>query len=210
MDYGIDQNNTTYIPKECCIKYDLKDKRKSFRLLLIWPVSLLLYISLGVLLDKVSSDGYIYVLCSAMVMAIYIAPFVSLAGLSGFVKSCGYLSRLKAHGYMLPYDKKEYNCLLMNLPQDPAVRAPLISRECERFTIVYAVMSVLSFLFSVVYFLINNGCLGNARYTLFSIWNVLTLLLVFHSIRCHTERDNRIYRDDVEFDPSRRPRHHAV
>ena len=184
------------------IKYDTKEQRLFLIGSLIWPVLKVVQI-----LSYIFNWEEIYICVCTLTL---IAPLVSLSFFNQFLKACAYFKRLRDHGYIIPYDKMDYDCMLERLPRIPNVVPKSPSRECVIFAGVYAVASVVMFLFSRWFFLIHYAGLGKERIVLFCIWNCFTLLLAFHAVRLYKERDRNEYRDDVEVDVHKKKRHHAI
>lgn len=187
------------------IKYDLKTKKANLIFnsvfTAVWSLSLLITLfNNNKSLTQI--NRFDAIVAGISIVTAYFIPVLWI----NYIGVCSYLHRLKKHGYILPYNKNDYNKDLAQLPRDEAANsADLNKNNIESLFLagLFSVVGIVQAIFFAYYILQKKyiiSILGiNSSSVVFIFFMILGAIvwfaLAFNFIR---QSDNKKYRDDVE------------
>lgn len=188
------------------IKYDRKDKTRTFRLAIVLT-ALFLINCLFLLLNTVFSMELSAALEAVTIICFLYLPWLVLIVWLTYLDSVFYLKRLKKYGYEIPISKKAYQYRLDRLPKDPSASSP-----CNSLCRESVVLSCLFFTCAAILcipagiFICKYSFLGSPVYLLWGILLLIILTFFSYGLLCRKQRLQTKYKDDVEMDTKRKTR----
>ncbi len=131
-----------------------------------------------------------------------------------FLDGFFYLKRLKAHGYEIPDDKREYDCMLEQLPRtagETFVEQDKTTKNKTSRALMWLCVPVgLVMLGFTLFYFYKWRFMGSDTMFLFVVQLITDVLWIFPIRLFCKQMDNRKYKDDVEIDATRKNRLLAV
>lgn len=119
-----------------------------------------------------------------------------------------YFRRLKAYGYEIPKDRKQYENVLANLPREAGnERKDVFQADSIWGMRLYLAAYVFFMLLDVAYFVKWHSFLENGK-SMFVLCAVIYLIWLLLAFIYYRQSNAHKYRDDVEPDQARKPRKH--
>lgn len=130
-----------------------------------------------------------------------------LYSLAQLVEGLGYIRRLKAHGYEVPYNKRDYGNSLHKLPcLGDGTIAEGKSKESLALCILFWCVFMFSNIWNAYYAIHWYGYLEENALFLTKVLIFLDLFWMIMAIVFFFQRNNKKYRDDVDKDLKRKVR----
>lgn len=118
-----------------------------------------------------------------------------------------YMRRLRAHGYEIPENRKDYNNDLNNVPVSAGSHVPAPeSAGSKLLALLYLASFVPAVLYNVYYMAHWHRYLKADTACPLVLQMAADLFWLIYAFAFYRQRNNRKYRDDVERDPARKKR----
>lgn len=135
----------------------------------------------------------------------YIGGGVFIFSFLNLISGIFYVKRLRKHGYEVPHNRKDYDNRLEQLPRQTEDMANTTFWWCGAIGIIYMVIFLLGELWNTGYYVSWCFMKDNAVVITFFL-AIFDLLWLVVGIRYWRQRNNELFRDDVEVDPARKER----
>ena len=189
------------------IKYDKRDRSLFLALGII--ITIIVVISLILMNTKIIEELAASVIGVMIVLCFTVLPVIALAAWVMFADSHTYLKRLKKYGYIVPDNKKEYECSLEVLMTAPIKTFEDESKESKLLAFVSWIVAVTMVGYSIFLTIRFSHMLENvAFFIIVSIALAMFWLVFGFSFWKQRRRDK--YKDDVEINSNLKPRKHLV
>ena len=187
------------MPVKIRIKYDIKTI-KSYVIVILITV-LCVFIGINLLLVKEEWAIKVGVPMIIISGVLFVVAIFNVA--AGLLYSC----RLKAHGYEVPHNKREYDDNIHNLPfVEGQVEKKGNSVESNILSILFLGVFIIQNIWNIWYIVKWNRYLPTEATVFGGIQIILDLCWIIGAFLFFTQRDAKKYRDDIEQDPYRRVR----
>lgn len=139
-------------------------------------------------------------------LLLYEGVGVGIFSLANLISGIGYLGRLKAYGYEVPYNRKDYDSKLENLPRVKETDAKSIFSKHSILSMYISVIAFLVFMALNVLYLLKWKFMGEDVTAMFILCSILHISWIIIALFFRKQSNPLKYRDDVEIDDSRKPR----
>lgn len=187
------------------IRYDISTLKYTKIVAVISTVLFLLGI-VASCCDTLFANAATWIL-GAIVFCIEGAGLIMILCWGSYFRGRCYIKRLKAYGYEVPYNKKEYGCDVRTLPKigEPE-GVSLGGKYSKAFMIISLIMYVVLLALDGYYFAKWRPLIKDSADALYFMLMTFHLFWPIYAFILNKQSDKDKYRDDVEQDFSRKPR----
>lgn len=140
------------------------------------------------------------------IFLLYEGVGVGIWGIANLVSGIGYFNRLKAYGYEVPYNRKDYDDKLENLPRVKEIEGKSLFSKHSIWSMYISIVAFCLFITLDALYFIKWNFVGDDVSVLTVLCGIFFLGWLIMALFFKKQSDPIKYRDDVEIDYNRKPR----